>query len=287
MQYLIIKFNNNSFEKRINMWFEGAGCQIITIEALEEDKKRLKRRINIYRKIKKIMKDCCDKKIIVFDRPSIFLLTSIFTKNCYLWLWNTLTMSTEMKLAMRTNRVYSFDEHDINKYHLKKNTQFFKFDDVVSKKNVRTLYFVGADKGRYDLLNKLSNYCIDHDILFLFQMIPDKEKEYDNTDILSYDYIEYATVLNNVSCSACVLDICKIGQVGMTFRGMEAIAYDKKIVTNNDNYRNFPFYSPDKIYVINDYKFNGLKEFLNGAEIKYDETIKDYYSIENWVKRFK
>ena len=206
-------------------------------------------------------------------------------------MWNTVPTNNSsivrLKIAQRTNRVFTFDESDCRKYGLRLNSQFFYRDRDKKTELEYDLYFVGLDKGRYATVSKLYHFLKNNGLCPRFDMLRDPTKNYKNDEFLRSNLIEYDTVLDNINRSKAVLDLCKDGQSGLTYRAMEAIFYDKKIVTNNENYIKYPFYSPKSIYILQNNKYEGLTEFINGPEIKYDEAIKNYYSIENWIGRFK
>ena len=63
-------------------------------------------------------------------------------------------------------------------------------------------------------------------------------------------YLPYPTVLQQMQSSKCILDMTQAGQSGITLRYYEAVVYNKKLLTNNVNIVNLPFYNPQymKIY---------------------------------------
>lgn len=231
------------------------------------------------------------RKVIIFDESLIFLISLFFTKKSYLWLWNTVEddFSTQIRLwiAKKTKRVYTFDKGDCEKYGFEYNSQFFD-DDIIESNCVEEydLYFVGLDKGRYSTVKEIYDFSIKRNLLPKFNMVKEAGKIYDVHDFLVNDLVKYNDVLDGISRSKAILDICKKGQVGMTYRAMEAIFYDKKIVTNNVNYKKLPFYSSDKIYIIENNKFEGMEDFIKSSSISYSEDVKKYYRIGSWLHRF-
>lgn len=51
------------------------------------------------------------------------------------------------------------------------------------------------------------------------------------------------------NCTA-ILELMREGQNGLSFRVFEAIAMEKKIITDNENIKNYDFYNPDNILVL-------------------------------------
>ncbi len=56
------------------------------------------------------------------------------------------------------------------------------------------------------------------------------------------NYMSYREVLKKTLQSNCILEICLPGQRGMSLRAYEAVAYNKKLLTNNPDIHRFPFY---------------------------------------------
>jgi len=289
MECIVVKSFYDSFEREVDQWFDSCNIEVVSTEELFEDYSGFKLRHEIFKKIKKmnIPKDC---KVIVFDNLDVFLIFSLLHKKTYLWIWNKVLEDKRYKLMLRiaalTSKAYSFDPGDCRKYGLGFNTQFFtevSSEDITCDYDV---YFVGKDKGRYSLVKDINQVLTENGFKPLIQVKGEAGIHYDNDELIVNDFIEYDEVISNIKKSRAVLDFAREGQEGMTFRAMEALAYDKKIITNNPNYRELPFYAPDKVFVIEENNLEGMTEFLEAPDISYSAEIKDYYSIDNWIKRF-
>ena len=86
--------------------------------------------------------------------------------------------------------------------------------------------------------------------------------------------------------SLCVIDTYNDFQEGMTPRFMWALGAGRKIITTNKNAINYPFYSPDRILVINNMvDTTSLLLFLD-EKIDKNKQIEDLivqYRIDNWM----
>ena len=79
------------------------------------------------------------------------------------------------------------------------------------------------------------------------------------------------------------MDIPRIGQHGLTMRIFECLATNTKIVTTNKSIKNYPFYNPSNIYILeNDYLPDIA--WFEKEYIPIGESVIKKYSIENWVK---
>ena len=91
--------------------------------------------------------------------------------------------------------------------------------------------------------------------------------------------------------SKCVIDTSAPHQDGLTARFMWALGMEKKIVTTNQMVKNYDFYSPNQIFIVNSIPelISKKDEFLSFLECEdnYNFAIMKMitqYRIDNWVK---
>jgi hypothetical protein len=83
-------------------------------------------------------------------------------------------------------------------------------------------------------------------------------------------------------CSA-IVDIVRPWQDGFTQRVMEALFYEKKLVTNNPAVREAPFYRPENVFLIG--TDADLVGFLHTHMTKLPQDVTDYYRFDNFCDR--
>ena len=94
-------------------------------------------------------------------------------------------------------------------------------------------------------------------------------------------------ILQFIQESRCILEIVKNGQVGFTMRTMEALFFERKLITNNLEILEADFYVPDNFFVLGHDNPNELKHWMNIPFNKTDlDTFKEKYSVRNWYKQF-
>ena len=102
-------------------------------------------------------------------------------------------------------------------------------------------------KDRLDLLHSIYKKLVYINKKFfitdvpLYKQIPKCGIEYNN-------YIGYEKVLDYIMQSNCILEVVQGVQTGLTYRVYEALCYNKKLLTNNQEVLNLPFYNKNYIH---------------------------------------
>ena len=74
-------------------------------------------------------------------------------------------------------------------------------------------------------------------------------------------------------------------QYGLSFRIFEAMALEKKIITDNEKIKNYDFYNSNNILVLNKDFSNITKDFFETPYQPLPEKIYEKYTLEKWVER--
>lgn len=191
--------------------------------------------------------------------------------------------------------VWSFDIRDCKEYGLMYNPQFYfwnivfpekKSKDIKAKSIAYDLIFIGKDKGRMPLLMKLNKYLKERGISLFIGICPDKETRYSSECKQFFiKSIPYNNYLDYLKRSRCVLDIVQEGQVGLTLRIMEALFYNKKIITNNRSIQDMKIYDKNNVYILG-IDNRDLVEFIKDSKCEWDEELKKQYIFDKWLHRF-
>lgn len=187
-------------------------------------------------------------------------------------------------------KFFSFDRDDCQKYGFKKYNQICSGYDVLSqgdlmqKKIFYQFYFIGRNKGRLSLLKSLDEKLLQYTVNF---SIVDKKLLYSVGRIRYSKYVTYATHLEYLKRSAVVVDIVKLGQVGVTMRAVEAMVAKKKLVTNNFSIVEEDFYCEENIFLFKNpenLSVTLLSKFLDVEFKEIEESVLRKYSAENAYK---
>lgn len=150
------------------------------------------------------------------------------------------------------------------------------------------VFYVGKDKRRSHVLSKLVAELDGLQLKCDFSILCDKHtkavaelKPYYMTGLMSYD--EYCA---RAAGAACMLEILQKGQTSMTMRTLEALFFNKKLVTTNAAARLLPFYHPDNIYVLDGNERRTIRDFIYAGPCHYPRHLIADYDIEHWICRF-
>lgn len=140
--------------------------------------------------------------------------------------------------------IYTFDKDDAYKYEL----MFWETPYSKMRLNISSkfdLYFCGVDTDRIETIQTISrvpelDYSMD-----LIEVSGSGVFKRNNRIVLQRvkDVMPYKIVLEKTLEVNCILEIVRPGQVGFTLGVFEAVVYNKKLLINNENIIEFPFYN--------------------------------------------
>lgn len=189
--------------------------------------------------------------------------------------------------------VFNRSDLDLEKYALKPATNFyFDFeesqDDDFSLKS--KFYFLGSHhESRFNMLIDLKKQLtqISHSTLFeivFCQADFDKIHKYTTHGIIcSKEIIDYEDYLKKIKNTEIIIDLLINEHSGLSFRVFESLKYKKKLITNNSKVKNYNFYNPNNILVLESININDIKTFLETPYQETEEKIYEQYSFTNWL----
>jgi len=201
------------------------------------------------------------------------------------WYWNPVISCVNPN---RINRdlceVWSFDKGDCERFGMEYNSQFY-FSRIPrnSQKPIYDAYFIGLDKGRYTLLDRLKNELSGQGISCRFDIVKDGHSIENGTYT---DRQSYSEIISTIERTRALVDIVQEGQRGMTLRSMESLFFNKCLITNNLFVAEEPFYSPERVFLLGKDDMQLLPSFIMSSPAPISQELLCYYDYENWMKRF-
>lgn len=213
-----------------------------------------------------------------------------YTGRIIYWYWDPVSGSINPNFVDRNLcELWSFDQEDCRKYNMYFNDTFYVFDDKAINQTDADEYdfsFVGKDKGRKKFLDELQMKLNEFGFNSLFYIVATKSYYFGAKKLKPM--IEYEKIIDIVKKSRVIIDVNQEEQSGLSQRCMEAIVFNKKLITTNNHIVDYPIYDPSRIYVID--RNNVTKDRLNNFIRKkffIDESLMQYYDFDVWLKRFK
>ena len=83
-----------------------------------------------------------------------------------------------------------------------------------------------------------------------------------------------------------IFDYLQDDQTGLSLRPFESIFFNKKLITNNSNIKNYDFYRKENIFILNYDDISMLKSFVDSDYLELPKNIIDNYDFQSWSNRF-
>lgn len=189
-------------------------------------------------------------------------------------------------LKSEMDLVVTIDEEDSKEFDL----LYHPF--VYSKNEVNTdgveesdLFYIGRAKKRLpillDIYEKVTAAGLRCD--FYVVDVPPEQQKY--ADKIHYNQaLGYDELLKHVCQTACLLEVMQEGQAAGTLRQNEAITYKKKLLTNNSQIKDRPFFREEYVSVFNsaeDLNVEFIKCPPKDIDYHYSEQISPIHLLED------
>lgn len=236
---------------------------------------------------------------------TIIKMKSLFTNAIFcLYLYDSLKNIKNIRNKLRYfDRVLSFDRIDTeNHKNIIFRPLFFLDDyrrtkeDPVENKYEFDISFLGTiHSDRFAIIKEIRKICDDWGLKFFsfqylqsgfmyycYKILKNEFRETSKNDF-NYEKLESVNIAEIVDKSKVILDIQHPQQTGLTMRTIEMIGMNKKLITTNQDIKNYDFYDPYNILVIDRKNIKIPKEFFDAEYRPIDEKIYEKYYIESWI----
>lgn len=144
------------------------------------------------------------------------------------------------------------------------------------------LFFCGvADSYRQKIVGEIVNACDEKKIKFDFWLKPFGDDAIKHIKV-HYSEMSYAENVERIKHADCILEIMHEGFVGITQRYLEAIIYNKRLMTNNREIKVLPYYDPRYMYYfdrVEDIDWDWLKQ-----KVDVDYHYQGDFEPQTWKK---
>lgn len=184
--------------------------------------------------------------------------------------------------------IYTYDPFEAKKYGMIYAPSPLKKFDVKNKRAQGSkVFFIGRTKGRLTLLMDIAKQLEENEIDYEFLVLRDKTCEdlEDMGNIHFIPYLKYDLVVEKVAEASCLLSLPSKNAHMMSASYMEAVLYNKKVLTNCNFISSLPYYDSRYMRVINeisDLDIEWLKE-----EVEVDYHHSGTFSVKSFFKRIE
>lgn len=183
------------------------------------------------------------------------------------------------------DEVFSYEKNDIEKYHFK-TTHNFIYDENIEQVALKyDIYNVSSYDSRINELEKISDDFVNAGFKIYFLLFWFKKLQFPNL-ISTTEYLNLEDSKKLIAQSKSMLDLQRNDQNGLSFRVFESLGYRKKLLTTNSAVKDFDFFHPNNILIIDPEKLN-VSEVRQFLEIPYTEIadeILEKYRVNTFVK---
>ncbi|HYH03948.1 MAG TPA: hypothetical protein VEC37_12655 [Bacillota bacterium] len=223
-----------------------------------------------------------------------------------LYLWDSIANYPHTEALISCfDKAFSFDSEDCRKHDkmiflpLFYSDNYRKLSDEARTNDYQydISIICTAHPKRYEFLKKLipffkTNHMkyymymyLGSRLLFLYNKMFQKEFKHAKLREFEFTPLGESQVLDVVKKSKIILDIQHHLQTGLTMRTIETLGAKRKLITTNENIKNYDFYHPNNIFLMDESNYESVKEFMKLDYVEIKKEIYAKYSLVNWVKQ--
>lgn len=199
------------------------------------------------------------------------------------------------------HKKFTFDKKDAEKYNIGFRPLYFtdnyrQIYKSATNQSIDLLFLGTAHSDRYIISNQIADWCMENNLtsfnyyymqgkfVYLYKKYFDPSFKNFDFKKLSFRSLTIENIIEYYDKSNVVLDISHPDQSGLTLRTFETIGAGKKLITTNMNIKDYPFFNPHNIFLIDRNNIELDKAFFSN---EYESIPKDLYekcSIDGWIE---
>lgn len=198
------------------------------------------------------------------------------------------------------HKKFTFDKKDSEKYNIGFRPLYFtdnyrQIYKSATEKSIDLLFLGTAHSDRYIISNQIADWCIKNNLtsfnyyymqgkfVYLYKKYFDPSFKNFDFKKLSFRSLTIENIIEYYDKSNVVLDISHPGQSGLTLRTFETIGAGKKLITTNMNIKDYPFFNPHNIFLIDRDNIQLNQDFFNHEYQAISEDLYEKCSIDGWI----
>lgn len=192
----------------------------------------------------------------------------------------------QLEIAHFFDEVYSYEKEDIKQYNFIETSNFI-YDETLESEEIKfDIFNVSSYDSRIDEIDKVSTDLFNNGFTIYFVLFWFEKLTYPHL-ISTTEYLSLQETKKLISQSKAMIDIQRQDQKGLSFRTFESLGYRKKLITTNIAVKDYDFYHPNNILVVdsNYLKPEEIKNFLELKYVEISQNIINQYNVNNFTKK--
>lgn len=227
------------------------------------------------------------------------LKNSYPSAKCILYLWDSVRNTNTAAIFPYFNNVLSFDKRDVAEHHLKFRPLFFinhyKEISVLQGRDIDVLFIGNVHSDRFTFVKgfekelKENGFCT-----YFYFYLPSRLQYYrmkltnpsfKSAHISDFNYkaIPSSKAAAFMGRSRVSLDAQHPAQTGLTMRTLEVLGAKRKLITTNQDIKNYDFYNSENILVVDRIKPKIDFDFIRSPFVDIPSEIYERYSLQTWI----
>lgn len=100
---------------------------------------------------------------------------------------------------------------------------------------------------------------------------------------VKFKKLDYEKYISLLSKSKAVLELPHPTQKNITTRAIEALGTRTKLITTSVAVKEYDFYNPNNIFILNEENGSELKEWINVGYEENDAKVREKYTMDSWL----
>lgn len=177
--------------------------------------------------------------------------------------------------------IFSFDPADCQKYNLRLINQFlpFSWQQIQQRQNQQVkeenrCFFVGGyEPVRAEVIRQLTPVIEATGCSTDFYLLDKYHHQDDYPLNCKNEKLSYQQNIDKMSQSRFLLEINKPEQQGLSLRALEALVFNKKLITNNPSIADTEIYDPSRVFIYTGNNTEDLAAFMHSPAIKAEPQM--------------
>lgn len=188
------------------------------------------------------------------------------------------------------DRFFVFDAKDLQVKGVLPTTNFYPTiinpEKCVNKEMTSDVFFTGSfHRERMEVLCEIVTKCKAAGLNVHCHLFAKRKYSSLNYCVpVSRHLFKYEENIRYALNTKILLDIQAAVHDGLSFRVLEAVGFEKKLITTNEKVKDYDFFNPDNILIWAGQSKEDIEAFASKPYVPVPEKIKYKYSFKNWIQ---